>query len=365
MTAYSSPIADLEEALKGGSAEKRVETLRRVTSLFLSDCDRLNEQQVQVFDDVLVHLIQRVERGALAELSRHLAPVDNAPIEVVRRLAHDDEIKVSGPILSQSPRLTDADLIEIAETKSQEHLLAISGRATVNAGVTDVLVRRGDHRVAHTLAGNLGAHFSEQGFAALTQRACAEASLAERLGARIDLPLQLLQELLARATEVVRRRLLASSTPEVQERIQRALGSVSDRIEREAAGPRDYAEAARRVEEINRNGKLSEETLREFARAGRHEELVVAMSLLCAASVEIVARVMQAIGHDGLIVLAKAGGLKWPTVELILTNRVACHAVPPGDIAQAKTAFLTLSQANAQRTLRFWLTQRAVARKAG
>jgi len=364
MTENSSPIADLEQALKTGSPEKRVETLRRVTNLFLNDCDRLNEQQVKVFDDVLVHLIQRVEISALAELSKGLAPVDNAPIEVVRRLAQDDEIKVSGPILSQSNRLTDADLIQIAETKGQEHLLAISGRATVNEGVTDVLVRRGDQRVAHSLAANLGAHFSEQGFVALTQRACQEATLAERLGARIDLPLQLLQELLARATEVVRRRLLACSSPDFQERIQHALGNVSDKIGREAAGPRDYSMAARRVEEINRNGKLSEETVREFARTGRYEELVVAVALLCSASVEVVERVMKAIGSDGLIVLLKAGGLKWATVELILNNRVAFHAVAVSDIAQAKTAFLTLSQANAQRTLRFWLTQRAIAKKA-
>jgi uncharacterized protein (DUF2336 family) len=364
MTANSSPIADLEDALKSGSAEKRVETLRRITDLFLNDCDRLNEQQIKVFDDVLVHLIQRVEINALAELSGRLAPVDSAPIEVVRRLAYDDEIKVSGPVLSQSTRLTDADLIQIAETKSQDHLLAISGRATVNEGVTDVLVRRGDQRVAHSLAANSGAHFSEQGFAALTQRAYTEATLAERLGARIDLPLQLLQELLSRATEIVRKRLLSSAAPDVQDRIQRALGSVRDRIGREAAGPRDYSNAARQVEEINRNGKLNEETLREFAKSGRYEELIVALSLLCAASVEIVERVMKAVGFDGLIVLAKAGSLKWLTVEAILNNRVAFHAVPVGDIAQAKTAFLTLSQMSAQRTLRFWLTQRAVARKA-
>lgn len=360
-TTNHSPIADLEEALKNGSPEKRVVTLRRVTDLFLTDCDRLNEQQVKVFDDVLMHLVQRVEVSVLAELSHNLAPIDNAPIEVVRRLAQDDEIKVAGPILTESARLSDADLIQIAETKSQEHLLAISGRATVNESVTDVLVRRGDQRVAHNLVANQGAQFSEGGFALLTQRACAEAMLAERLGARIDLPPRLLQELLARATEVVRKRLLASAAPQIQERIQRALESASDQVGREAGGPRDYSAAAQLVEDINRNGKLSEETVREFARTGRYEELVVAMSLLCSAPVDLVEHMMKVIGFDGLIVVCKAGGLKWPTVELILNSRAAAAL---SDIAQAKTAFLTLSQANAQRTLRFWLTQRAVARKA-
>src|SRR5437764_425432 len=102
MTIDKFLIAELEDALKVGSPEKRVETLRRVTGLFLHDCDKLNEQQVKVFDDVLVHLIQRIEINALAQLSASLAPIDNAPIEVVRQLARDDEIRISGPILVQS-----------------------------------------------------------------------------------------------------------------------------------------------------------------------------------------------------------------------------------------------------------------------
>ena len=85
-----SLIAELEDAVKNGSAEKRVDTLRRVTSLFLGESDKLNEQQIGVFDDVLVHLIQRIETKALVQLSSMLAPVGNAPIEVVRRLARHD-----------------------------------------------------------------------------------------------------------------------------------------------------------------------------------------------------------------------------------------------------------------------------------
>jgi hypothetical protein len=34
---------------------------------------------------------------ALAELSARLAPIDNAPIEVVRRLARNDDIVVAAP----------------------------------------------------------------------------------------------------------------------------------------------------------------------------------------------------------------------------------------------------------------------------
>jgi hypothetical protein len=65
-----SIIAELEDAVKNGSSEKRVDTLRQVTNLFLHDGERLSDDQVKVFDDVLCLLITRVESRARAELRR-------------------------------------------------------------------------------------------------------------------------------------------------------------------------------------------------------------------------------------------------------------------------------------------------------
>ena len=76
-------------------------------------------------------------------------------------------------------RLTENDLVEIAKSKSQEHLLAISGRASITEAVTDVLVERGNRQVAHRLAKNAGAHFSELGFASIVKGAD-QATLSQR-----------------------------------------------------------------------------------------------------------------------------------------------------------------------------------------
>jgi hypothetical protein len=56
-----SIIAELEEAIRSGSSANQISTLRQVTDLFLRDADRLNEDQVRVFDDVLSHLVARVK----------------------------------------------------------------------------------------------------------------------------------------------------------------------------------------------------------------------------------------------------------------------------------------------------------------
>ena len=134
MSSSTSLFAELEGAVKNGSPEKRADTLRRVISLFLKESDRLNEQQIGMFDDVLGHLIQRIETKALVQLSEILAPVDDAPIEVVRRLSRHDEITIAGPVLASSNRLSESDLIDIATSKGQGHLLAISGRAFLQRG---------------------------------------------------------------------------------------------------------------------------------------------------------------------------------------------------------------------------------------
>ena len=92
-------IGELEDAVNGGSPEKRVSTLRRVTDLFLHDEERLSEDQVKVFDEVLCVLVTRVESRARAELSARLALAEHAPFEVVQHLARDNEIAVAGSVL--------------------------------------------------------------------------------------------------------------------------------------------------------------------------------------------------------------------------------------------------------------------------
>jgi hypothetical protein len=72
MSAQVSLIAELEDAIKSGSSEKRVETLRRVTDLFLNDADRLNEAQIGLFDEAVTDvLLERGDRETVHRLARN------------------------------------------------------------------------------------------------------------------------------------------------------------------------------------------------------------------------------------------------------------------------------------------------------
>jgi uncharacterized protein (DUF2336 family) len=363
MSVPNTLIAEVEAAIASGSRDKRVDTLRRVTDLFLDSSDRLNDQQIGVFDDVLLHLIKRVESQALKQLGERLAPVDNAPYEVIKQLAHHDDIAVAAPVLSVSARLSDNDLIEIAETKSQRHLWAISGRPQLAAVVTDVLVDRGDREVIHNLAGNAGASFSERGFSTLVGRAEADESLAEKIGLRLDIPWRLLRDLLQKATEAVRSRLLARAPVETRDEIQRVIASISNDVAREATAPRDFAQANDLVQRMQRKNQLNEAAVLAFARAHKYEETVASIALLCSAPLKLIERLMQNVRYDGLLVACKAAELKWPTVCAILTTRFAHHSVATEELQQAKVEFIKLSVATAQRVLRFWLVRETAASK--
>ena len=353
MTQQNFLLAELEQALTDGSSEKRTETLRRVTDLFLGEADRLNDEQVSVFDDVLVHLIKRVENKALAHLSSSIASVSNAPIEVVRGLARNSEITVAGPVLTHSTRLSEAELLDIAGSHGQEHLLAISQRSALSESLTDVLLDRGQRPVTHALAQNQGARFSERGFAALVARAEKDSSLAEWVGQRLDMPLSLLRQLLAKATDIVRAKLLAVAAPEQQAQIQQALADISTAITLEAAKPRDYVQAEGLVQKLNLQGKLTEAVLLDFAKNGMHEEMVATLSLFCGVSSQLMEKLTQGVRPDGLIVACKAAKLSWPTVMAIMKARFAHHILSEEELAVAKGSFLNISQATAQRTIRF------------
>jgi uncharacterized protein (DUF2336 family) len=355
MDTSQSIIAELEDAIRDGSPDKRAETLRRATDLFLSEAARLTESQISVFDDVLTHLIKKIETKAKAELSLCLAPLDKAPIELIRQLARDDEIAVAEPVLAQSPRLTNNDLIEVAKNKSQQHLLAITGRSELEEPVTDVLVSRGNRDVKYKLAGNAGARFSETGFTSLVNSAENDESLTERIGLRIDLPPRLLRPLLLKATAAVRARLVAVAPAETRDVIQQMVSEISKEVYLEIAPARDFSQALETINSMQKQGSLNEATLLAFANARSYEETVAALGALCSTSVEFIEPLITST--DGLLVVCKAARLNWLTAKALLQDWILRRAITESAETIAEKDYFKLSEASAQRTLGFWKTR--------
>ncbi|QAU44283.1 DUF2336 domain-containing protein [Bradyrhizobium guangzhouense] len=362
-TAQLSIIDEVESAIRTGSAEKGLETARRVTDLFLSSAGSFNDEQIALFDDVLERLIGTIElraiadlgaRVALAEISAQLAPIAQAPPSVIRRLANNDEIRIAGPVLQESARLDDGELVEIASSKGEPHLLAVAGRWWLKEIVTDALLARRYPSVSRRLAANPGARMSGKGFTVIVGQAELDPELAVSIGIRVDLPSDLRRRLLRSATDAVRTRLLSRAPPDLFEEIQSAIAAVTVGVEREMSAVRDFEGAKRAVGNLKASGQLNEATLLNFARQRRYEEAVAALAALSGSTIEVIRPLMQSLREDGLLVPCKAAQLSWETTVAVLESRFATGAMKPADVARAKSNFARMTAENARRTLRFW-----------
>jgi uncharacterized protein (DUF2336 family) len=357
---HRSLISELEDAVRRGSHEKRVETLRRVTDLFLGEKEQLNEEQIQVFDEVLGHLITRMESKALIELSERLAPINNAPIKVVHTLARDDEIAITGPVLSMSDRLTTPDLIEIAKAKSPAHLLAISKRSSLSEPLTDTLIERGDRQVISKLVENAGARFSEKAYLYLVEQPEADETFLEKLGLRLDIPLHIFRRLLERATEAVRSRLLALAAPEKRDDIHDILASISNEVIKEPEElDHDFAAAQRLVQVMRENGELDQMALLQFAKARQYAATVTALAALCSAPIDMINQMLNDGRNEPLLVPCKAAGISWPTLRALLQDDLLGRPVLEDELKKLKSDYTKLSPSTSKKLLEFWCEHQA------
>ncbi|MGZ5808313.1 MAG: DUF2336 domain-containing protein [Xanthobacteraceae bacterium] len=359
-SAAQSLISEIETSLGGGPASQRSDVLRKVTDLFLNGADDFTTEQTGLFDDVFSHLIQKIERNALIELSGRLAPVSFPPVNVIQRLARDGDIEIAAPILEKSPILTDSDLSEIARTMGQGHLAAIAGRTHVSEVVTEILVDRGDGIVMRRVAGNAGAQFSRLTMASLLGKAGQDSELATTVAGRTDIPPELFEQFVIRATEAVRQRLLHTVHPSVRGRIEQVLTGVAKKISETEAPPRRPGASNARV--VAPNPAQLREQLSRLARSNRSPETLTAFALCCDVPIASVKNIHRQKSEEGMIILGKAAGLGWQDLKDVFAATMP-DKIESKDAEKALfSKFLRLSTPNAQRVVRFIRTSQKLSK---
>jgi uncharacterized protein (DUF2336 family) len=350
-------LDDLEAALASGTNTRRIEMLTRVTDLFVGGAPRFSETQIGVFDDVMVRLVNTIEAKARARLSHRLAPIANAPADVVRMLAFDDDIEVAQPVLSQSERLGERELVANAAGKSQQHLAAIAQRKSLSEAVTDVLVERGDRDVVHSVVKNAGARFSDAGFRMLVKRSTGDDALATDVGRREDIPRQHFLMLLEKASSAVRAR-LAAENPQAGAAVEGVIAEVAGGISSDVrnASP-DFAVAQADVERQNRIRRIGEAEIYQYARDRKFEQTAIALSLLCETPIDVVERALLDPGAEIVLILAKVAGLSSTTTKAILLLRAADRGISANDLDRALASFDRLQPDTARRVLGFFRTR--------
>jgi uncharacterized protein (DUF2336 family) len=357
MDAQDGLIDQLECALASKDLSKRAEVLRRVIDLFMAGSGRFSDEQIELFDGVMGKLVENIELAARAAFASRLARAPDAPGKVIRALAFDDAIEVAAPVLAHSPRLDDASLVENARTKSQGHLLAISGRNVLTGAVTDVLVDRGNHRVVAATVDNRGAQFSTSGMSTLVKRAQDNGDLALRVWSRPDIARHDLARLFAQASEMVRGKLEAAN-PQQAELIRAAVAEASEKIQAAArAESGEHAQALAHIRALHSLGQLDELRLLGFVREGHFDRTVVALSLMCSVPVGLIERALAQSEQEQLLVLAKAIELSWETAKALLTLQAGRGGLAKDRLDHCLASFFRLQPKTARAALQFYRLQ--------
>ena len=345
-------IDELESSFSSKSEERRQNILRRVTDLFIIQSDRLSDQHVDLFDEVILRLATKIEMQARATLSARLADIGNAPARVVRQLAGED-ISIAAPLLERSIRLSQEDLKELSKTQSNDHLFAISGRAYISPPVTDVIVERGDEHVVARVAGNSGARFSEFGFDILVDRSKDNAKLQAALGRRTDIPEKHLKVLVEAAKETARAKLSKSGLKD-NTAVEAALDESASAVESETARhgmQRDYSRALATLKERLKTQPLNEVDLAEYARNEKFEETVCTISYLAKVPLSMAERLFTAPDTDLLLIFGRSLNLAWPTIKTMVPLRGV--RLSAGGYDELLDSYQKLTLQTAQRVIRF------------
>ena len=359
MTEAKSLLKELDDAVLQGSAESRLRALWHATDLLI--VGRYTEDQIWIFGEVIGRLADEIEVAARAKLAKRLAHTDNAPVNIVNKLAFDNSIDVAGPVLQHSERLDAKTLVSNIRTKSQLHLLAISKRNSIPVVVTDELVTRGNREVVNSVVTNNGARFSDFGFLHMIKRSETNSILAENLGLRKEIPRHMFQQLISKASDDVKRK-LERERPDLAGQIQTSVTDVTGALQSKF-GPasKSYFIAKRVVATQHQYGNLNENSILEYARSHKIEETTVGLSLLCALPVDVVERALIDNNREMALILAKALNFAWETAMSLLFLGAKDHRISARDLEDMKEEYGRLNTDTSRSVLKFYQSRKDAA----
>jgi uncharacterized protein (DUF2336 family) len=340
----------LKELARERSPVKRSVLLHAITATFLETPQR-TPTEVDLFDDIMNMVLDDVEPLARQELAERLADLHRAPRRTLVRLA-GDEIEIAGPVLTRSPALADNELEPIARERSQDHLLAIAMRKSLSERLTDILVHRGNDRVASTVVANDGARFSPDGFATLASRATESEAILNRLAMRRDLPEQIAVDLLPLIESTVAEKIESAKAGIDARTARRLVEEARERLaDRLRAATRSARPLAILKSLVDRGDLTLAEAITELADADQMIDLAAYLGVRLRLSSGTIARNLFGESEETLMLICRAAGLNVDAFSSVLRmrRRRKRGTAPPADMLKS---YLRVPRAMAENVVR-------------
>lgn len=317
----------LVAAARERSPEARGLLVQGLNELCLKSGVRLSETEKELVFGIFQTLLDTVQTSVRAQLSDHLADREDAPKDLVVRLARD-AIEVAEPVLARSLVLEDHDLIEIVSGEGETHQLAVTRRERLSGALTQVLAEGASETVLVALLENDGAEVHEEVMLRIAEDAMDRPALHGPLSKRRDLPMRAARRLYGvvgpQLKEAIEQRLQEAEQSDgpASDPLAQAMAEASARFEADAPAaapevgapgapggdPDDFADASRFVSPLG-GARPHPRLLVKALTEGRHEEFEKLFGEFAELNRAGVDRILNRAGPEALAIACKAGGM--------------------------------------------------------
>ena len=293
-------------------------------------------------------------------LAEALQDVAGAPAPVIRKLAFDTELVVAGPILENSPVLTDEDLMEIIERGSTTGRLSfISKRKDVTEGVSEAIVATADEYAVALLLANPSARIRETTLDRVVDEAKDVISWHAPLVSRPQISGYAAKRLAGFvAANLIRVLSIRSDLePDVLEEVKKA---VTNRIEGGESDLKDAIQledtetplevAMGKVQKLKDKGDLNEARVRKMVSGGKKEEVIAALAIMNEVPAVAVQKAINAKNIKGVVSICWKAELSAKTAEQIQSVVVE---IGDSEIMKAESGKYAMSDSDMEWQFKF------------
>jgi uncharacterized protein (DUF2336 family) len=305
----------------------------RLLGLSEGEATKIREFAIEALEKLAADQAPRV-RQIIAE---EIKEADDIPLGVVRKLAHDLEVTVAGPILEFSPLLSDDDLLEvIASGRVHGALEYIAKRADVSGDVSDAVVATLDVPAVSALLNNENAQIREDTLDFIIDNAKSVEDWHEPIVMRSELSLRATRRIAGFVAFSLLAELSARSglDAETQAFLKK---KVRARIETEETLDGDLAESddlpKNIVRKLKKEKTLDAGFVADAVEAGNRLLVVEALSSLSDIPAEIVSEIIRSKDGKPITAVVWKAGLP---MRIALDIQRLIASVPPPDMVMAK-----------------------------
>ena len=320
---------DQNEIIRGGLAGKIANLAPGLSS---EESNKIRAQTFEALETLARDQITQVR----ALLSEALKDVVDAPSDVIKLLANDIEIAVSGPVLEFSPVLSDADLVEIIEKgPARGGVAAIARREKVSENLADAIIDSDDIEGIADLLGNTSAQMREEALDELIDRSRDIELWQAPLVARPTLPNGAAERmagfLASNLLDALRERgdLDHKTLDAVSGIIHGRIGGRGEAMNKAVAAGFDFLKVDPPLETATRlldAGRLTTNVTLKALRAGDHAFVFAAIIVLSDVNLHVARKIFIEKSPAGIVALI--GKAKLPAEMIVMTQQKMGRIAP-------------------------------------